>query len=92
MPSQPMDQRMRNTCDFAASALHFKQICDQYHCDVVLGVHPHRCDLFEKLEVLKERKEGEQNAFVVGENGVRANLNLRATEALELARQLVDMM
>ena len=89
-PEFAPSQRMKDSCDFANGALQFQLICDEYHCDVVLGVHPHRCDLFEKLERMKTRTAEDPNPFVVGPEGVKANLQLRAVEALDLARQLVD--
>lgn len=91
-PVAPIQERMQDSCLFANSALQFKLVCDQYHCDVALGTHPHRCDLFEKLALLKERKEGMPNPFVVGAEGVRSNLHIRASEALQLAQDLADSM
>lgn len=91
-PVEPLGERMRDCCLFANSALQFKLVCDRYHCDVILGTHPHRCDLFEKLAALKERAEGAPHPFVVGSEAVRDNLHTRATEALQLAQELADGM
>lgn len=91
-PSEPESERMTKACQFANSVHLFKKVCDEYNCDVVLGVHPHRCNLFEKLEKLKQRKQGEENAFVVGPEGVKANLSQRGTEALTVAQEIIDMM
>lgn len=91
-PVFPLSQRMKDSCDYANAALQFKLISDEYSCDVVLGVHPHRCSLFEKLEQLKKRADGQPNPFVVGPEGVKENLHQRAAEALELAGRLIDEM
>lgn len=88
MRMEPVE-RMKWACEFSNSALMFWYICDSYHCDVVLGVHPHRCDLFEKQE---KRTPGGPNPFIVGREGVRANLHLRGTEALEAAKKTLDQM
>ena len=74
---------------YAASAQMFMYECDKYGCDVVLGVHPHRMDLFEKLE---QRVEGGPNVFIVGREGVRANLHVRGQEALDVAQKALDEM
>lgn len=91
-PTEPAAQRMAHACQFANSAFAFEQVCVQKGCDVVLGVHPHRCDLFPKLQRLCERAPGEPNPFIVGAQGVRDNLHLRGTEALALAQTLLDEM
>lgn len=91
-PNEGIDKQLGNACDFAYSAYIFQKECELRKCDVVLGVHPHRCGLFEKAEKLKARKPGEENPFVVGAEGVRANLHIRGTEAIELARKVIDEM
>ena len=90
-PVDPLTDRMKNCCLYANSALQFKLICDQYNCDVVLGVHPHRCDLFEKLELRNANPDG-PDPFIVGAEGVRNNLHTRASEALAAAKAMVDQM
>lgn len=91
-PCEPVPDRMHFACLFANSALQFELACKQHHCDVVLGVHPHRCDLFPKLEQLNHRAPGDENPFVVGEKGVKENLQHLATEALKLAQTLAEEM
>ena len=79
--------KMYWACQFANSAVMFKYECDKYGCDVVLGVHPHRMDLFENLE---KRTENGPNPFIVGQEGVRRNLHVRGQEALEVAQKTLD--
>lgn len=85
----PPVEKMYWACRFAASAQMFLYECDKYGCDVVLGVHPHRMDLFEKLE---QRTEGGPNVFIVGREGVRDNLHVRGQEALDVAQKALDEM
>lgn len=84
------EPQLRYTCDFVHSAFVFRKECENQGCDVVLGVHPHRCGLFEKIEANKNRKEGEPNAFIVGIEGVVANLNELAHNALEFASEFFN--
>ena len=80
--------KMYWACQFAASAVKFQKICEKYNCDVVLGVHPHRMDLFEKLA---KRTEGGPNVFIDGAEGVKKNLiDTRAQEALEVAQKVLS--
>ena len=68
-----------NACtQFVNSLYYFWGVCEKNDCDVVLGVHPHRCDLFPKAEKLALRKEGDPNPFVVGKEGVKANIRTLA--------------
>lgn len=83
---------MKYSCDFAASAQKFYKICAQMNTHVVLGVHPHRMDLFLKWEQMKMRHQGDPNPYVVGIEGVRENLTTRAVEALDHARKFVNEM
>ena len=84
--------QMEATCQYINSLYQFEQSCEEKNCDVVLGVHPHRCDLFPKLEQLSQRQPGQAHPFVVGPEGVKANLQALAHGALEQAGQIIDEM
>lgn len=83
------EEQLRYTCDYIHSLGVFEQVCDARGCDVVLGVHPHRCGLFAKAEQLAKRSAGEQNPFVVGKEGVKENLRQLGEGALRQARDLL---
>ncbi len=69
-----VETQLKGCTDFLNSLYRFAGICEEKGCDVVLGVHPHRCALFEKAEKLAARKPGDPHPFVVGPEGVKANL------------------
>lgn len=89
---QGVEQQLRFTCDFVHSIYAFEQECEKHGCDVVLGVHPHRCSLFEKAEKAKDRKDGDPNPFVDGAEGVKANLKELAGNAIRQITQIMDEM
>ena len=84
------DLQLRLTLEFVHSAYMFQKVCEEQGCDVVLGVHPHRCNLFENIEANKNRQEGQANAFVVGAAGVKENLLQLAHNALQRISNIVD--
>lgn len=82
------DFQLKLTMDFIHSIYRFQKDCEKQGCDVVLGVHPHRCELFEKLE--KNQSCPAENAFIVGTEGVKENLLQLGYNALERARNILD--
>ena len=68
----------------------FEEECRRYECDVVLGVHPGSCKLFEKLEILKDRKQGDPNPFVIGKKGVMKFLKDHSDMAVDHMKQYMD--
>lgn len=85
-----VDVQLHLTTQYIHSAFRFLQECEKQGCDVVLGVHPHRCRLFEKLEANKARTEGQPNAFIVGCDGVKKNLQKLAQNAIRRAGEIID--
>ena len=80
-----------NACtQFLNSLYKFWGVCDSLGCDVVLGVHPHRCDLFPKAEKLALRKAGESNPFVVGKDGVKANIKKLADSIISKTNEIFE--
>ena len=73
-----------NACtQFLYSLYRFEKICEEQGCDVVLGTHPHRCDLFPKAEKLAKRGPEDTNPFVVGAEGVKANIKVLADSIID---------
>ena len=83
------EEQLRDTCNYIHSLGVFKEACIAHKCDVVLGVHPHRCDLFAKAEKLASRSAGAQNPFVVGEEGVCENILSLCDGAIQQAKNIL---
>lgn len=84
--------QLQAACDFVHSLYIFEKECEKHKCDVVLGVHPHRCNLFEKLKVAKDRKPDEPSPFVDGANGVKKNLQDLGHNVIVQITRIIDEM
>lgn len=77
--------------DFAVSCVKTWEYVKETGCDVYLNPHPHLCDLFALAEQNQSRKEGEENAFVIGRDGVRKWIQERFDVCLDCAQKFTDI-
>ena len=71
--------------NYANSSVKLWEYCKQHNVTVFFNPHPHLCDAWKHVEENKERKEGDENAFSIGLEGVRKYIVGRYTAALESA-------
>lgn len=58
--------------EYSASAFKFREIAVKAGADVLIGGHPHRDGTNRKIPLLKARKPGEPNPYVIGTEGIRS--------------------
>lgn len=76
---------------FATSCVKTWEYCKENHCDVYLNPHPHLCAMLETDEKNKARKPSEENAFVIGLEGVRKWIVERFDVCLDCAQKFSDI-
>ena len=76
---------------FASTCVKTWEYVKKNHCDIYFNPHPHLCAMFQHVEENKNRKPGEPNAFVIGEQGVREWLQDRFDACLQKAVDYTDI-
>lgn len=76
---------------FASCCVNTWEYAKRMHCDVFFNPHPHLCNMYELAEENQNRRPGEPNAFVVGEDGVRQWLLERFDACMEAAVKYTDI-
>ena len=76
---------------FAASLAKTWEYVKETGCDVYLNPHPHLCRVLEYAEENKDRKPGDPNGVVIGQEGVRKWLQERFDVCLERALEFTDI-
>lgn len=80
-----------NALKFASSCMRFWTYAQETNCDIYLNPHPHLCDLFKHAEMNKIRSEGDENAYVIGLDGVRKWILERFDVCLESASYFAEL-
>ena len=82
---------LEQACAFAASTAKTWEYCKSHSCDVYFNPHAHLCGLMEYGADNRERKPGEENALVIGTEGVREWLNERFEASLKMIQTFTDI-
>lgn len=76
---------------FASCCVSSWEYAKRMNCDVFLNPHPHLCNMYDLAEENKHRRPGEENAFVIGTDGVRQWLLERFDACMESVTRFSDI-
>lgn len=86
-----VETAVNNAFLFASSCVKTWEYCKEHHCDVYLNPHPHLCGMLDLARENESRREGQENAFVIGTEGVRKNLEALFDRCIASALQYTDI-
>lgn len=76
---------------FAYACVQLWEYVKENNADIFFNPHPHLCDMYQLAEKNEQRKPGDPNAFVIGQEGVREWIVERYYECLESAARFTDL-